>query len=274
MELFQIDQKSCNKDGFCAQVCPLGLLEWQSGQVPVAIDEADTLCIDCGHCVAVCPTGSLHHRDMDPSLCPPVHPEWKLSQAQCEHFLRARRSIRLYKKKKVERETLRQLIEMARYAPTAINSQGVEWLVIDNKTILGSMAGLVIDWMQWLQQEMPEVAHALHVERAIRRWERGVDGILRDAPALIVAHGKAANQMIPTSCTIALSYLELAATGLGLGTCWAGYFNRAANTYPPLKQALGLGDDQQCFGAVMVGYSALEYKRLPTRNMPEITWID
>ena len=238
----------------------------------MAITEAESLCIRCGHCVAVCPTGSFHHRDMDVSLCPPVHPEWQLSPAQCEHFLRARRSIRIYKKQPVEQEVLKRLIELARFAPTGINSQGVGWLVIHSRPTLERLAGLVIDWMQWLKNEMPEMARALHVERAIVRWHAGVDGILRGAPALLVAHGEAESQMASTSCTIALSYLELAATGLGLGTCWAGYLNAAVNAYPPLREALPLPEGKQCYGAMMVGYPGVRYQRLPTRKQPAITW--
>lgn len=274
MELFTIDQQTCLKDGLCAMVCPMVIIDGQPGQVPLAADDAETLCIRCGHCVAVCPNGSFHHRDMDPEHCPPVHPEWQLSPEQCEHFLRARRSIRVYKQQPVERAMLQRLIEMACYAPSGINSQGVQWLVIDKQPTLKRMAGLVIEWMQWLRQEMPEMAQTLHVERIIRRWQEGGDGILRGAPALIIAYGAANNRMAPTSCTIALSYLELAATGLGLGTCWAGYFNAAANVFPPLCQALALPEGHQCFGAMMVGYPRLRYQRLPTRNPVALTWME
>lgn len=274
MELFTIDQQRCNQDGLCAQACPLGLIDWTAGSQPSPGSDAETLCIRCGHCVAICPTAALHHRDMDPADCAPVQPQWQLSAEQCEHFLRSRRSIRLYKQQPVARETLTRLIEMARYAPTGINSQGVCWLVVDNRAILHRLAGLVIEWMGWLQREMPEMAQALHVERAIGRWQNGEDTILRGAPALIVAHAGADNRMAPTSCTIALSYVELAATGLGLGSCWAGYFNAAANSYPPLRQALNLPGSQQCLGAMMVGVPRYRYHRLPTRNTPEITWME
>lgn len=274
MELFTIDHATCNKDGLCAQACPLGIIDWTHGQQPVAGVDAEKLCIRCGHCVAICPSGALHHRDMDPADCPPVHPQWHLSAEQCEHFLRSRRSIRLFKQQPVARQTLTRLIEIARYAPSGINSQGVRWLVIDSRATLHNLAGLVIEWMRWLQTDMPEMARALHVERAICRWQDGHDTILRAAPALIVAHAEAANRMAPTTCTIALSYLELAATGLGLGTCWAGYFNAAVNSFPPLRHALNLPASQQCFGAMMVGVPRCRYHRLPTRNPPEITWID
>jgi hypothetical protein len=46
----------------------------------------------------------------------------------------------------------------------------------------------------------------------------------------------------------------------------------AAATFPPMQQALGLAENHQCFGAMMIGYPRFSYKRLPLRNKPEITW--
>lgn len=89
---------------------------------------------------------------------------------------------------------------------------------------------------------------------------------------MIVAHAEKDNRMAPSTCTIALSYLELAATFLGLGTCWAGYFNAAANTFAPMMAALGLPEGHQCYGAMMVGYPHFAYHRLPTRHPAHIVW--
>jgi nitroreductase len=89
---------------------------------------------------------------------------------------------------------------------------------------------------------------------------------------LIITHAEKENRMAPTTCTIALTYLELAATSMGLGGCWAGYFNAAATLFPPMMKALGLPEGHQCYGAMMVGYSKFNYHRLPTRNTPEILW--
>jgi nitroreductase/NAD-dependent dihydropyrimidine dehydrogenase PreA subunit len=272
MELFTVNPQTCNRDGICAAVCPLGIIDWVQGALPRPTDDADAACIRCGHCVAVCPTGSLSHRDMALEDCPPLHPELRLSPEQGEHFLRARRSIRVYRDTPVPQEMLARLIDMARYAPSGINSQGARWLVLGDRQELRTLAGIVIDWMGWMQTEMPAVARTLHLDRTQARWHAGHDVILRGAPAVIVAHAEKGNRMAPTTCTIALTYLELAATFLGLGGCWAGYFNAAANTYPPMAEALGLPEGHQCYGAMMVGYPKFSYHRLPTRNIPQILW--
>jgi nitroreductase len=209
---------------------------------------------------------------MPPDQFPPVQKELALGPEQCEHFLRSRRSIRNYKDLPVPRREISRLIEMARYAPSGHNSQCAEWLVVDGREEVRRLAGLVVDWMRWMIGSAPEVARNLHLEATVRRFERGSDVILRDAPVLIVAHAEIGNRMAPAACTIALAYLELAATSLGLGGCWAGYFMAAAVTFPPLREALALPGGHQTFGGMMLGYPKFQYCRLPPRLPPRVTW--
>ena len=272
MSLFEVNIQTCNKDGICAAICPMGIIEMQKGEYPTPTAEAEDVCIRCGHCVAVCPTASLSHREMSMEKCPPIQKELHLSISQCEQFLRARRSIRTYKEQSVPKNELLKLVDLARYAPTGHNSQGVEWLVLGNSDELKHLAGITVDWMRWMLDNMSEIALSLHMDRAIRGWEEGKDIILRDAPIVVVAHAAKDDLMAPTSSTIALSYLELAATSMGLGCCWAGYFHAAATTFPPMMEALPLPEGHQCMGAMMVGYPKFRYHRLPLRKPPEITW--
>ena len=272
MNLFEVNMQTCNQDGICAAICPTGIIEMQKGEYPAPTAEAEDLCIRCGHCVAVCPTASLAHREMSMEKCPPMQKELHLSLAQCEQFLRARRSIRTYKEQSVPKNELLKLIDLARYAPTGHNSQSVEWLVLGNRDELKHLAGITVDWMRWMLDNMSEIALSLHMDRTIRRWEEGKDVILRDAPIVMIAHAAKDDRMAPTSSTIALSYLELAATSMGLGCCWAGYFHAAATTFPPMKEALALPEGHQCMGSMMVGYPRFSYHRLPLRKPPEITW--
>ncbi len=272
MRLFEVNQETCNKDGICAAVCPTGIIEIQEGGYPAPIAEAEDLCIRCGHCVAACPTAGLSHREMSTEKCPPLQKELRISVAQCEQFLRARRSIRTYKEQPVPQSELQKLIELARYAPSGHNSQSVECLVLGNSDELQNLAGNTVDWMRWMLDNMPEIALSQHMDRTVRLWEDGKDVILRNAPVVMVAHAAKDDPIAPSSGTIALSYLELAATAMGLGCCWAGYFHVAAINFPPMMEALPLPEGHQCLGSMMVGYPKFKFHRLPLRNPPEITW--
>lgn len=272
MDLFEVNQATCNQDGICAAVCPAGIIDFKKGAYPKPIAEADKMCIGCGHCVAVCPAGSFAHRAMTAEQCPPIQKALHFTAEQCEHFLRSRRSIRVYKNRPVPRDVLAGLIEIARYAPSGHNSQCAQWLVFGNRDELRKLAGIVVDWMRWMISNMSEIALSMHMDRVVKRWEDGNDVVLRGAPAVIVAHAAKDNLAAPSTCTIALTYLELAATSMDLGCCWAGYFNAAATTFPPMMEALSLPKNHQCFGAMMVGYPKFGYHRLPLRKSPGITW--
>jgi nitroreductase/ferredoxin len=272
MDLIEVNQKTCNKDGLCAMECPAGIISFEKGSFPKPTPGADELCSRCGHCVAVCPKGSLTHRDMPVEKCPHVRKDLLLSEEQCEHFLRNRRSIRVYRDQPVPRSCLERLIDIARYAPSGHNTQDVDWLVIADSAELHHLSDLAVDWLRWRLENDREMALLLHLDRTIVRWGAGYDVILRNAPAVVVVHGLKNNWITAANCTIALTYLELAATSMGLGCCWAGHFMGAAGNFPPMAEALQLPEGNQCFGAMMVGYPRFIYSRLPFRKTPRVAW--
>jgi nitroreductase/NAD-dependent dihydropyrimidine dehydrogenase PreA subunit len=272
MELFQVNRKTCARDGICAACCPAQIIALTEEGYPQPAEGAEELCIRCGHCVAVCPTASLSHREMPVEHCPPMDLSLIPGPEQCEHFFRARRSIRTYKDEIPDPDRIQRIIEMARYAPTGHNTQCVEWTVIGDRSELNSLAELVVDWMRWMIQNMPQMASAVHMDKTIARWDEGEDVIFRGAPMLILAHANKDLPPAPAACTIATAYLELAATTVGLGGCWAGYFMAAAGYHQPLQEALPLPEGNKCYAALMIGRPRYSYQRLPLRKPPSITW--
>jgi nitroreductase/NAD-dependent dihydropyrimidine dehydrogenase PreA subunit len=273
MNLLTVDPERCKRDGICKDVCPAGIIDFQTdGGFPAMIEGGDALCIRCGHCVAVCPHAAVNHASMPAESCPEVRRDWLPTAEKAEHFLRARRSIRLYKKQKVDRDLLSRLIHVARFAPSGHNLQPVEWRVVYEPRQVTRLAGMVIDWMRRLIQDHSPLAESMHLDRVVKSWEDGAERIFRGAPHVTIAHADKDNRTAQAACTIALSYLELMAPALGLGTCWAGYFTGAALLWPPILETLALPKGHQVFGAMMVGYPLYTYHRLPTRNEPRITW--
>lgn len=273
MSLFQIDESKCKRDGFCVSDCPMGIIEMKTKEsFPSPVFHADELCIKCGHCVAVCPHEAISLNWLKPKDCAPMAKDMAPSWEQTSYLMRSRRSIRRYKKKTVDREILNDLINVASYAPSGHNSQPVNWLVIEKKEDMNALASIVIDWMKFMLQAQPDFAKVMHFDRVVAAAELGLDRVLRDAPHMIIAHGLSNLPPAQAACTIALTYMELYAPTKGLGTCWAGYFNAAANFFDPMKQALSLPAGHQTFGALMIGYPTNQYHRIPTRNEPKVTW--
>lgn len=271
MAIFTVDSDKCQKDGICAAVCPEGVIEFNQKDPPRPGEKADTDCITCGHCLAACPTGALSLTKMPLAECPPLDRKLDLSPEQVEYFLRSRRSIRLFRSDPVPREQITRLIEIARYAPSGHNSQPVHWIVYSDPGQIKRLAGLVVDWMRVKIAQQDEMANFFDMSALVERWEDGQDIVLRKAPVVVVTHGRE-GRLSQYASIIAITYLELAALPFGLGSCWAGFFNVAANDYQPLAEALALPRGHKTYSALMLGRPLYSYHRLPLRNKPSITW--
>jgi nitroreductase/NAD-dependent dihydropyrimidine dehydrogenase PreA subunit len=271
--LFYVDVEKCNRDGICVEACGRRLIEMGEGDlVPTLVADAEELCVNCGHCVAICPTGALAHHTMRPEDCPQIRKELLIDLEQAEQFLRSRRSIRNFRDKPVERDKLNKLIQVSGYAPSAHNARPVHLLVIEDKTEVRRLSGLVVDWMRVTIKEAPALAKSFHFDRVVALWDGGKDPICRNSPHLIIAHAAENARLAQVDCILALAYAELIALPLGLGTTWAGYVMIATIFYPPLMKALNLPEGHKCFGVMMVGYPKLKFVRMPLRNRPAVAW--
>jgi len=272
--LFYVDPEKCNRDGICVEACGGRLIEMgETDSVPTLIADAEELCVNCGHCVAVCPTGALVHHTLRPGDCPQIREELLINLEQAEQFLRSRRSIRNYKDKPVERDKLNKLIQVSGYAPSAHNARPVHFLIIEEKTGVRRLSGLVVDWMRMTIKQALALAKTFHFDRLVASWDEGKDRICRNAPHLIIAHAAENAPLAQVDCILALAYTELIALPLGLGTTWAGLVMAATNFYPPLMEALRLPEGYKCFGVMMVGYPKLKFVRMPLRNPPPVEWL-
>ena len=273
MAFLTIDETRCKQDGICAAECPRRIITQKDDTSFPQIAQADEAnCMARGHCVAVCPHAALSVAGVDIEDCPEIKKDLALSWDQAEQFLRSRRSIRLFKDKPIDRETLEQLIETARYAPTASNAQNLHWTVIQGRDKLESLSRETINWMERVIEAQPDSPAADYFRPVVARWASGNDGILRTARTLIVPSAPKENANGLVDLSIALAYLELAALPLGVGTCWAGLLRGRTPGCPASAWIMGLPEGHTWFYPMMIGYPKFKYYRLPERKPPVIHW--
>ena len=265
MDLITVNEEKCIKCGQCIKECPVYVLK-MGKKGPEEVE--NTNCIACGHCVAICPSDAIDNKKtpLDKQVDAKDFP--KLNAEQAEHFLRARRSIRSYQDKSVSREKLTKLVDIARLAPTGSNSQGISFVVVEDRELVKKAAELTIAMI-----EKSPLKNSLKGLISMFR-EGGVDTILRGAPNLILATADkdfASRRANSISC---LTYLELFAPSLGLGTCWAGFFEYCASLRKsPLLKLFNIPEGKVITAAVMVGYPKYSYNKLVDRNPLEVTYI-
>lgn len=271
MELLTVNQKLCVKCGMCAQVCPNRIIGMNDKGPEMRYAPA---CIACGQCTAVCPYGALEN------VKAPLAKQVKLDkfpvidQATAAQFLRSRRSIRCYRKESVPKDKIIELLNIARFAPSGCNSQGLSYVVVSKQEQLAVITEKTVEWLENQLKSGVEWAKPFAGVTEIYR-STGTDIILREAPHLIVATASQNFPMGHDNARFALEYVELYATSMGLGTCWAGFVEMAAGyQYEPLLAAMNIKSGMAVVGTMMLGYPKFGYRRLVNRNPLQVSWIE
>lgn len=159
-------------------------------------------------------------------------------------IIKNRYSVRNYKDSKVEKSLLLEILEAARMAPSAVNFQPWQFIVVQDKEILSQLYNCY-DRSWFHSAPVIIVACADHSQS----WKRASDG--KDSADIDLA--------------IAIDHITLKATELGLGTCWVRNFN--ANSCSELLQ---LPQHIEPVALIPVGYpnsSKPDKKRKPIEEI-------
>jgi len=289
--MISIDVNRCNSCGLCVSACVRGILK--EGDKSVVVTEPE-LCLFCGHCRAVCPTDAPGFSHLDEKEFEPVLSGDKLPDpSEFLRFLRRRRSTRIYKKKPVEIEKLKMVLEAGRFAPTGGNRQPCEYIVVRGRELLDQARTLAIQTLHGLGESVKE-AFRRHDElkeplpeefipiqnnppvweRMAKKWEEGVDLLLYHAPALILIQTtRGATTSADVDAGLSAMHMVLMAETLGLGTCLNGFLVRAIKRSEDLRKLLKISDDHQVHVTFTIGYPDVEFLRVVARNPVNVNWL-
>ena len=263
----KLDKDLCSKCGICADVCPGNIMSIGEDGYP----KSDRLafCITCGHCVAHCPNEAIELEVV--TLKEQQKKPAPLPKEQAVSFLRGRRSVRKYKQENVPHDLMRELLDVARMAPTGGNTQGLSFFVIEDKETLSKISGAVLNFIEKGSAE-GKLPGAYGIMAADAR-KTGRDIILRGAPCLVVAHASELMPLRKDNARFALTYAELFAPSLGLGSCWAGFVDMCAfSGYSELLELIKFPEGHFYCAAIMVGFPKYKCYRMVDRKPLNISW--
>jgi nitroreductase len=147
-----------------------------------------------------------------------------------------RESIRSYDPDRpVDAQALGRILEAGRLAPSAANRQPWEFVVVQSPEGLAKVRPCY--GRPWFQ-DAPQILAVTGFRN--QAWVRECDGYCA----------------LETDLTIAMDHLILAAEHEGVGTCWISNFEPSL-----LRQALGLGPNQDVFAITPLGYPRADFQR-------------
>lgn len=162
-----------------------------------------------------------------------------------------RRSIRKYQERPVEPEKLRQVLDAARLAPSWKNMQCWRFLVLASQANRELLLGAFPD-------------------------DNPGKKALAGAPVVIVVCADPRESGVENGIeyyiadtAIAFEHICLAARGVGLGTCWMGWYDENK-----IKEALGIPAEVRVVGVTPLGYPDQDPKPRPRKELHEIAYLE
>lgn len=158
-----------------------------------------------------------------------------------------RRSIRKYKENQVEDEKLDKILETARISPSAANRQEWKFIVVKDS------------------ETRKKLVNAAKGQKFVAQ-----------APITIVACSTESERIMPcgqhaytVDLSIAVSFMILEATELGLGTCWLGAYDEDA-----VKKILNIPDEIRVPAMFTLGYADENPGQRPRKDLEEISCFE
>lgn len=181
--------------------------------------------------------------------------------AELFNLLRQRRSIRQYRPENLEPEIIDRLVESLAWIPTGCNDHRLFFTVIREQRE-----------MAFFRAEMSRLLNLLirtgimrlvypGYKRYLEEIAGGKDVVFRDAPHMIVAATPRSAPCKEADPWIALSYFDLFAQTLGVGTCWCGFAVHAFRWNRRLRKRLNLPPGYRIGAVMLFGKPDVQYAR-------------
>ncbi len=192
-------------------------------------------------------------------------------------LIKKRRSVKSYQPKKVPMEVLLNILEAARWAPSAHNAQPWRFTLVVDPSLKRRLAdAMAEEWAEDLVKDgvSPDTRERL-IEASIDRFTR--------APLLLIAsitmeemnnypdeeRRKFEHLMATQSLAAALQNMLLAAHSMGLGSCW---FCAPLFCQDRVRMVLGMPENVEPQALITLGYPSEIPDPPPRKPLEEIVY--
>lgn len=258
-----VHKEQCIGCGSCEKDCFSKTIQVRNGKAEVL-----GRCMECGHCVAVCPTNAVEMEGyQQQEIFPGSRKECAIDPMDFLRFLKFRRSTRQYEKRQVERENLEMILEAGRYTPTARNRQDVHFILVQDhmeeirEMIWKGFHQMAHTWEDPVYQKM------LLEFCKEREADSENDRLFCGAPVLVVLTCES-----PWNGELTARTMELMAESLGLGSLYSGFIQRSIGYSKEAQKAMDI-EGERIAACLLMGYPSVQYRRSVPRKKANAAWL-
>jgi len=288
-----IDHNKCKKCKLCIEVCPVNIIGVDKNGLVNFIPEREEICLECGQCMAVCSTNAVKIPKYSYKTDFEQFPTKTINFQEFKDFVSTRRSVRNFKNKSVEKETIEQLLEVLQYAPYGAEPNKVEISIINNRKkteeILPATEKFLDDIVKWI--DSPIVSRIIKLKKGAETYNtlknhlypmsklenyklKYGDRITRGAPALMVFHAEKGSEEHTHNALIYATYVMFAMHSIGLGATINGIVPAAINKVNGIRKVFNIPDNHEAVISIMFGYPKYKYNKIVKRESKKINWIE
>ena len=185
-----------------------------------------------------------------------------------------RRSVRAYTPQKLEKSTIKSLLDAAVQAPTAMHMEPWAFVVVQDEATLKRYSDRAKG--SWAKEatKYRDLHAGVDAEAGKEFAERFASPdfcIFYDANTLIVICARPMGPFVAADCWLAAENLMLAAGALGLGTCCIGSAIPVLNS-PDIKSELGIPADVEAVAPIIVGVPSGPTSETPRKDPEILFW--
>lgn len=274
-----IQPDKCTRCLKCEKDCP-------ADAITIATVEIADTCIQCGHCVAICPEMAVRPDFGDVFMLQPH----QVTPKDFRNLTAGIRSCRSYLPKDLPDAVLLQLTENMRHYPSASNARPLQITIVRSKEkvkLLNDMTeekliklfGMVSS--PWISPVLRLFVPSFNVKKIrkyldsfVRRKEAGESQICYNAPAVILFHGEVSKTgMLEADANIWAANTSVYANTLGLATCFNGFIVKAMTKKSKLNPRFNVPVNHKVYAALLVGYPKVKYRNEASRQSPVVVLV-